>query len=200
MTAQTDCIPLASVATRAKGARIWDRYFKDEPKTWERFALAVFGEPAGFIDAILAGVEILEAHRYGKPLPASEAMIAAARKTTGEVLPRGGDQKSEKRKSIGNLPIDTQTARATQNGISPRTQRKLDRLARDYPPLLEKVQRGELSVHRAAQEAGFVKMATPLDMLKRAWAKASPEEQRQFLAFVQPHTEPERRKRYLRAG
>jgi hypothetical protein len=35
------------------------------------------------------------------------------------------------------------------------------------------------------KEAGFVKVATALDVLKRAWTKASHEERESFLAWVE---------------
>jgi len=53
--------------------------------------------------------------------------------------------------------IDKQAARAKENGVSVYTQRKLDRLARDYPELHAKVSAGEMSVNKAAKAAGFVK-------------------------------------------
>ena len=66
---------------------------------------------------------------------------------------RGGDRKSEEYKSTGNLPVDNQSARAESNGISDRTQRKLDRLAKDRPDLLQRVKDKELSIQAAAIEA-----------------------------------------------
>jgi hypothetical protein len=68
-------------------------------------------------------------------------MMTGVQVTTGKVRPRGGDQKSEQRKSIGKFPIDPQAQRAATSGISDRTQRKLDRLARDYPEHFTRVQR-----------------------------------------------------------
>jgi hypothetical protein len=75
---------------------------------------------------------------------------------TGDSLPSGGDYTSEegKQRALGNLP-NAQTTRAERNGISRKTQQKLDRLARDHPDLHEQVQEGELSVNRAAILAGF---------------------------------------------
>jgi hypothetical protein len=77
---------------------------------------------------------------------------AAAGATTGEVLPSG-----KVNQWSGTLPSQTQRARAEAAGISVRTQRKLDRLARDRPDLLAEVRAGRLSAHRAALEAGIVK-------------------------------------------
>jgi hypothetical protein len=83
---------------------------------------------------------------------------------TGEAQ-RGGDRKSEQSKE--KFSFDLQKDRAEQNGISRPTQRKLDRLARDHPDLHERVKAGELSAHRAAIEAGFIKdnprVSIPMD-------------------------------------
>jgi hypothetical protein len=59
-------------------------------------------------------------------------------------LPKGNPTGSNqyKKKEIGNLPIDNQAARAEQNGISPRTQRDLDWLARYALEQHERVKQG----------------------------------------------------------
>lgn len=57
-----------------------------------------------------------------------------------------------------------QQAWAESNGISSRTQRKLDRLARDRPDLLERVQHGEQSAHRATVEAGIIRVPMALEV------------------------------------
>jgi DNA modification methylase len=72
----------------------------------------------------------------------------AARLTTGDVLPAH-------RPEVGKLPRSAR-ARAAAAGISERTQRTLDRLAREHPDLFAQVQAGTLSAHGAAVEAGFV--------------------------------------------
>jgi hypothetical protein len=94
-----------------------------------------------------------------------ERVRLAAEATTGETLPRGGDKKSEEWKSIGKLPIDRQPARAASNGISERSQRKLDRLARDFPEQHERVKAGEVSVNRACIEVGIARrmLSIPVD-------------------------------------
>lgn len=94
---------------------------------------------------------------------------------------RGGDRKSEEYKSNADSALDLQPARAAANGVHRDTQRKLDRLAKDRPDLLERVQTGELSVHRAAMEAGIVKPESGLTALNRAWKKASAEERAAFM-------------------
>jgi len=60
----------------------------------------------------------------------------AAKQTTGEVLPRGGDKRSEDAQSIADSAIDlSQKDRAKENGISLDSQKKLDVVARERPDL-----------------------------------------------------------------
>jgi hypothetical protein len=82
-------------------------------------------------------------------------MQHAAQQTTGEVRPEGRPKK------LGKLPSLSQQERAKEHNISPRTQRKLDKLARLRPDLLAQVRAGELSVNRACIVAGYGK-ALPL--------------------------------------
>jgi hypothetical protein len=58
----------------------------------------------------------------------------------------------------------------------------LDRLKRDRPDLFDKVCAGELSANAAAIEAGWRKPPTPLGTLRKAWAKATPDQQAEFWA------------------
>ena len=71
----------------------------------------------------------------------TERMAVAAQQTTGEVRtrgnPTGNNQHQQREEEIGNLPISSQSQRARENDIGARTQRKLDRLARDFPALHE---------------------------------------------------------------
>lgn len=55
------------------------------------------------------------------------------------------------------------------------------RLARERPDLLEQVKTGELSAHGAMIQAGFRKVPTPLEILRKAWSKATPAERQTFL-------------------
>ena len=61
-----------------------------------------------------------------------------------------------------------QSTRAESNGVSQYTQRKLDRLAKDRPDLLNRVKAGELSVQAAAIKAGIVKAPDVVEVAKRA--------------------------------
>ena len=57
----------------------------------------------------------------------------------------------------------------------------LDRLKRQRPDLFRKVVANKLSAHAAAIEAGFIKVPTILEQLRKLWAKASPEDRRALL-------------------
>jgi len=63
----------------------------------------------------------------------------------------------------------------------------LDRLKRERPDLFDRVCAGELSANAAATEAGWRKPATPLGLLRKAWAKASADERAAFLAEISDH-------------
>jgi hypothetical protein len=85
-----------------------------------------------------------------------------------------GPTQEDRAASIGNLPIGHQADRAVAAGISLRTQRKLDRLARERPDLLDEVRSGRLSAHGAALAAGIVKPPEPYQQMCRLWAKILP--------------------------
>lgn len=100
-----------------------------------------------------------------------------ANQAAGEVLAnpnvkRGGDRGVNQHgqwEANGKFPIATQVDRAESNGVSDRTQRKLDRLAKERPDLLARVKAGEMKVNRAAIEAGIVKKPTPLEKALKAY-------------------------------
>jgi hypothetical protein len=95
-----------------------------------------------------------------KALTAGGRVAAAAESTTtDQILPAH---------SHPDVQFAHQKAedRAAASGISLRTQRKLDMLARKRPDLLEEVKAGRMSAHAAAVEAGIVKpteIAKPSD-------------------------------------
>ena len=85
-----------------------------------------------------------------------------ADKKAGDVLAasaeakRGGDRGVNQHgtwEANANFANASQSERAKSNGVSHYTQRKLDRLAKDRPDLLERVKSKELSVQAAAIEA-----------------------------------------------
>jgi hypothetical protein len=90
--------------------------------------------------------------------------------------------KQGERNDIGTVP-KLQTDRAHANGLGMRTQRYLDRLARDHPALLEKVNAGELKPKTAARQAGIIRVPTRLENAKKAFLKLSPKEVKQLDAW-----------------
>jgi hypothetical protein len=98
---------------------------------------------------------------------------AAAKATTGEVLPVHGFV-AERREGRQIADPDSQAARAKAAGVSVRSQRMLDRLARDRPDLLAEVKAGRMSAHRAALEAGIVSKATEDERAGRSDAPDRP--------------------------
>jgi hypothetical protein len=65
------------------------------------------------------------------------------------------------------------------------------RLERDRPEIAARLRAGEIpSVRAAAIEAGFIRERTPLDDLRRAWAKASAGQRQAFLSGVAGEVAP----------
>jgi hypothetical protein len=60
----------------------------------------------------------------------------------------------------------------------------LRRLKRESPELYQEVCDGTLSANAAAIKAGFRKEPTAIDLLKRAWKKATESERKQFRKFI----------------
>lgn len=81
-----------------------------------------------------------------------ERIRAAAEATTGDVLPSDGSVHPGNARKFSEL---TQSKRGAKAGVSDRTQRKLDRLKREFPELHAEIVAGRMSVHRAAVEAGI---------------------------------------------
>lgn len=110
----------------------------------------------------------------GEVLTRAQAVAKAAQATTGEVRSKADNQHTK----IGHA--QSRSDRAAAAGVSEETQRKLDLLAQKSPALHAKVKAGKKSAHRACVEAGLVKEPTPLDVLRRAWKKATPAERETF--------------------
>lgn len=125
--------------------------------------------------------ELLRKHNVGE-LTTEEAYKEAA--SIGLVV--NADVKQGQRTDITsrNPGSESQSTRAASNGVHPDTQRKLDRLARDRPDLLDKVISGEMKVNRAAIEAGIVKQPSNLDLAKKYFARLSKVEQNEFFSWI----------------
>lgn len=66
----------------------------------------------------------------------------------------------------------------------------VSRLKNQRPDLFNEVKEGKMSANAAAILAGFRKARTPLQMLRSAWVKASPDERSQFLSDIKEATCP----------
>lgn len=64
----------------------------------------------------------------------------------------------------------------------------LRRLSKDHPDLFEQVKAGELTANQAAIKAGFRKVKTPFEELKRWWVKADADAREAFQAFIAGRT------------
>lgn len=97
-------------------------------------------------------------------LTAQERVVLAAIGTDGNVLPHATNRHTLER-NISALETGTQADRAEQAGISDRTQRKLDYLARNEPELMTAVRERTLSADAAYRMArGKPQMASvPLE-------------------------------------
>ena len=119
-----------------------------------------------FLKPILKDVEalreLLRKHRVGEITKEEADQKASDVLTASSDVKRGppvGNQNASKDKenNCRNPSIESQSVRAESNGVHRDTQRKLDRLAKDRPDLLERVCSGELKVNTAAKLAGIVK-------------------------------------------
>jgi hypothetical protein len=120
------------------------------------------GRDAGEIDALL---------REGAAKRAPEERAAEAKPLAGH-----GNQEGE-----NNSRNRDSDATSVGRGADYLTAR----IARDRPDVLERMKAGEFpSVRAAAIAAGIVKVPTPLDVLKRAWAKAGKRERDDFMGWV----------------
>lgn len=155
--------------------------------TWAEFldVLQIDSELERWFDEIVSAkpdTTLGEALDAARQLRAAERVQAAAVKTTGKVLPSDGSVNQW----VGKLPAHlTQDARAEAAGVSTRTQKKLDALARRAPELLAAVREGRMTAHAAAKAAGIVKEKSTVEKLSALWAKATIEERQAFLASIQ---------------
>ena len=113
------------------------------------------GNPYGSMDALttaVIGQSLADLGDHIVAKRASERIQQAAVATTGEVRTHRDNQHMQ----IAQAP-PPQNERASQSGVSLRTQIKLDQLARMKPDTLyQAVRAGRMSVNRAAIEAGFI--------------------------------------------
>jgi hypothetical protein len=159
-----------------------------DAESWDDYCTRVVGKPLDWCRWIIGGYEALSDVRPG-PIHEVEALaagkaadrvMAAAGATTGDVL-LAHRPKLDESMQIAHLSADE---RAANSNISLRTQRKLDRLARERPDLLADVRGGRLSAHSAAIAAGIVKPPDALRIAQRLWTKMTPEDRDAFEDFI----------------
>ena len=130
----------------------------------------------GEIDTVEAGSRISKSRERSK---------AAANQTRAEdklVREVGLNQYTDPER-YRQIADTTQKSRSEANGVSERTQRKLDHLAAHRPDLLAEVRAGEVSASRAYDTArGQVR--TELDKLRAQWKRCSADERATFLSEV----------------
>lgn len=149
-----DARPLVRCYRALRDSKAHEKWQADKPRTWEQFCREALGYEAAFLEEIEEGVSILEGEGHNGAISKEQARARSSRErvrtaaleTNGVVLPGDGSvHPGNARQFAGH----TQGDRAGRNGVGERTQRKLDRLARDFPDLLSKVQSGELTATAA---------------------------------------------------
>jgi hypothetical protein len=119
-------------------------------------------QPYGTLDALLQA-------EIGRTATEVQTLLA-------EAQPKEG-----RRPKLGNLPSLTQAERAQTNGISLRSQKKVDYLKDQRADLLAAVQAGTLSIDKAYRLASGKLPETPVDAATRALARLTEAEQRQVV-------------------
>ncbi len=130
---------------------------------------------------------LLEHEADVRGLSHAEARALRAAQVAREAKPaRTPDEVREVCSEAGKKGGRGRKGREHVTGVSPpdrgnRSDYLASRLKRDAPAIAERLASGEFpSVRAAALEAGIVRAPTALDLLRRAWRKASPEERRAF--------------------
>jgi hypothetical protein len=135
----------------------------------------MLGYAAAFLAEIEDGVTILEGQGHQGAIPAQTALAVARAKAEGEPL---SHQDAGALGGRGNKASNNITGFSDRGTSATYLAR---RLKRDAPEVFSRLEQGEYkSVRAAAIEAGIVKPPTALDLLRRAWARATVEERAAF--------------------
>jgi hypothetical protein len=149
-------------------AGVWKRRLGNGPKTWERFCRDALGFEAEFVEIIRRGVAILQTEDCSIA-EAETAYQTRVLRTRSEAGAMGGK---------GNKAADDVSS--FEHGNS--REYLASRIKRDRPDVFADLEAGKYpSVRQAAIAAGIVKVPTTLQVLTKAWGKATPEERRAFL-------------------
>jgi hypothetical protein len=128
--------------------KAWELYFKDEPKTWERFLTEALGvRDIEDTLSVLRGVQLAIESGVTGPIPPNMARDQLLVKTTPAVGKHGTNRFSEDRGDSGNVYNQRGNSLTYQAG----------RLKRDRPDLAKEVEIGNMSLRAATDEAGITK-------------------------------------------
>lgn len=129
-------------------------------KTWESFCLDFTSKPSEFVDAMLAGYEVLNKE---DAIPLRVALEAAKSRSRPDLAGHGGEREGAGRKpndyvcGDGNQVDNINLINNDYKGGT-KTSYLADRLRRDHPDIFAGLERGEFpSVHAAAVAAGIRK-------------------------------------------
>jgi hypothetical protein len=150
-----------------------------EFKAWEKIPE---NQPYGDLPTLLKTELGIDSEDDGRSL-IERRISAAAAKTDGKTLGRGGDRKSHGYKSMLVTSNDSQVERAKRNGISRDTQQRLDRLARKAPEICQLVASGQIGLVEAERAAKIVK-ETLLQRVQSAWRKAGHTERQRIKQWI----------------
>lgn len=137
--------------------------------SFEDFCRDELGKTLAEVEAIVAGVKVLQSRGVEKPTLAEVMGTPPCQK-------HGGDRRSEER----NQGSDSTLKGRRDNSYL------AARLNRDHPEIAARVKAGEFrSVRAAAIAAGIVRVPTALEVTKKAFAKMSARERQQFRSWLE---------------
>lgn len=186
ITLPSDCSCLLQFIHEAERLRMWEKVEHVDMRTGDR-------RPYEGIDDFVRNAFELDPEKVQWAKKGWE-MLKPTEPVPYEIAATVGKQFEAKETKQGNnqhrkISDATQSSRAKSNGISDRTQRKLDRLAKDRPDLLAKVNAGDVSVNKAAIEAGIVHVPTRLEKAIRLIEKFTPAQREAFNRYWQSQSD-----------
>jgi len=157
-------------------------------KPWLYFPDENRPSPIGEYFRIVTGLELPDVlammRAYGRDDVANRLEGDRARHDAGALRqggvnnPAGVNQHKTGEVNRNNVTVDRKDEPARGNSTS----YTLRRLARERPDLLARVETGEMSANKAAIEAGFRKVLSPLEQARKAFAKLTDDQRATLLA------------------
>jgi hypothetical protein len=149
--ADNDVRPLVQRYQELREHEAWLVLLDNEPRTAARFCSEVIVKPQEWLELMERGVRVLEHSGHEGTVTEEQATLAAHGSNRDEVTGRWTDRAANSSTVDRRFGTTESYTRA--------------RLTRDHPALAESVERGELSAHAAAIQAGFHRkmMSVPAD-------------------------------------